>query len=189
MVEIFGDFLEDLPKQTEFLVLGFSPTSLSIQQRWRNNGLSADFLADYMMTFFPGEPSSKGISKQVEIKGTVSYIANELLENAMKYSDGNSNQPISLSLYLLNDKLIFLSTNSVVIDMLEKFQAFLAELTTCDPYELYIQKLENSAEDGQSGLGYLTLLNDYNASLGWKFKEMQVEPQIVTVTTMVQLPV
>ncbi|CAN1209836.1 ATP-binding protein [Tumidithrix helvetica PCC 7403] len=190
MVKVFGDFLENLPKQTEFLVLGFSPSSLPIQKRWRNNGLSADFLADYMTTFFPGEPTStKGISKQSEIKGVVSYIANELLENAMKYSDDNVEQPISLSLYLFNDKLIFLSANCVVLSMLDRFQAFLTELTTHDPYELYIQKVESIAEeDNQSGLGYLTLINDYGASLGWKFQEIQSEPKIVTVTTMVQLP-
>ncbi|MEE3718905.1 DUF6272 family protein [Tumidithrix elongata RA019] len=143
-----------------------------------------------MTTFFPGETNTKGISKQSEIKGTVSYIANELLENAMKYSDSSVEQPISLSLYLFNDKLIFLSTNCVVLSMLDKFKAFLTDLTNHDPYELYIQKLENSSEeDTHSGLGFLTLINDYSATLGWKFQEIQSEPKIVTVTTMVQLPV
>jgi hypothetical protein len=34
--------------QGEYLKIGFSPTSIPIQQRWRNNGLSANFLADYL---------------------------------------------------------------------------------------------------------------------------------------------
>ncbi len=88
MIEIFGDFSESKLNNEEFLIIGFSPTSIPIKQRWRNNGLSADFVADYLTTFFPvsdEDPSTR--ERQVEIKGAVSYIANELLENAMKYND------------------------------------------------------------------------------------------------------
>lgn len=50
--QTFGKFQENFESGREFLNLSFSPSSLSIQQRWRNNGLSADFVADYMTTFF-----------------------------------------------------------------------------------------------------------------------------------------
>ena len=32
--------------ECEYLTLAFSPTSAPLRSRWRNNGLSADFLAD-----------------------------------------------------------------------------------------------------------------------------------------------
>ncbi|HSF76291.1 MAG TPA: ATP-binding protein, partial [Microcoleus sp.] len=72
MTQIFGDFIEQ-PASQEYLIMGFSPSSVPLKQRWRNNGLSADFLADYLTTFFPGnqdDPST--IERQAEIKSAVS---------------------------------------------------------------------------------------------------------------------
>ena len=101
MTQIFGEYRENLPNDHEFLLLGFSPRSIPIQQRWRNNGLSADFIADYLTTFFPinGEESSTQ-AKQAELKSGVSYIANELLENSMKFHNQTSSHPIKLETYL-----------------------------------------------------------------------------------------
>ena len=42
-------------------------------------------------------------------------------------------------------------------------------------------------DDGSSKLGFLTMIVDYSAQLGWKFE--QLESEIVLVTTMVQLVV
>jgi hypothetical protein len=193
VTQIFGDFIDDLPPSQEYLIVGFSPSSVPLKQRWRNNGLSADFLADYFTTFFPSSQSDRTESdRQAEIKSAVSYIANELLENAIKFNDETSQYPISIHLQLHNDKLVFLTTNSISAEAAEKFQAFIQELMTSDPNELYIHQLEKSAEDESntiSGLGILTMINDYLAEIGWKFETVQKETEVITVTTMVQLAV
>jgi hypothetical protein len=193
VTQIFGDFIDDLPPSQEYLIVGFSPSSVPLKQRWRNNGLSADFLADYFTTFFPSSQSDRVASdRQAEIKSAVSYIANELLENAMKFNDETSQYPISIHLQLHNDRLVFLTTNSISAEAAEKFQAFIQELMTSDPNELYIHQLEKSAEDESntiSGLGILTMINDYLAEIGWKFETVQKETEVITVTTMVQLAV
>jgi hypothetical protein len=193
LTQIFGDFIDDLPPSQEYLIVGFSPSSVPLKQRWRNNGLSADFLADYFTTFFPSSQSDRDQSdRQAEIKSAVSYIANELLENAIKFNDETSQYPISIHLQLHNDKLVFLTTNSISAEAAEKLQAFIQELMTSDPNELYIHQLEKSAEDESntiSGLGILTMINDYLAEIGWKFETVQKETEVITVTTMVQLPV
>lgn len=194
MNNIFGEFVENLSAGEEYLLLKFSPTSFPLKQRWRNNGLSADFMADYLTTFFPGDESDPStVQRQNEIRSAVSYIANELLENAMKFSDEGVIEPISIQLHLLTDKVVFLTTNSIPTRMVERFQTYIHSLTTTDPAEMYIQQLEKQAEDetiiGSSGLGYLTMLNDYAAQLGWKFETLQTEPELVIVTTMVQLEV
>ena len=193
LTQIFGDFIDDLPPSQEYLIVGFSPSSVPLKQRWRNNGLSADFLADYFTTFFPSSQSDRAQSdRQAEIKSAVSYIANELLENAIKFNDETSQYPISIHLQLHNDKLVFLTTNSISAEAAEKFQAFIQELMTSDPNELYIHQLEKSAEDESntiSGLGILTMINDYLAEIGWKFETVQKETEVITVTTMVQLAV
>jgi Uncharacterized protein conserved in bacteria len=57
---------------------------------------------------------------------------------------------------------------------------------------MYIEKLEKNAADESStdsGLGLLTMLNDYSAKMGWKFETVQKDPEVIAVTTMVQLTV
>ncbi|MEG4083034.1 DUF6272 family protein [Microcoleus sp. POL10_C6] len=192
MTQIFGDFIEQ-PASQEYLIIGFSPSSVPLKQRWRNNGLSADFLADYLTTFFPGnqdEPST--IERQAEIKSAVSYIANELLENAMKFNDETSEYPIAIKLQLESDRVIFSVANSISPQAVDKFQAYIHQLLTSEPSELYIQRLEKNAADDNctnSGLGLLTMLTDYTAKLGWKFQTVHKDPEVIAVTTMVQLTV
>jgi hypothetical protein len=191
MTAIFGNFIEDLVSSQEYLIIGFSPSSTPLKQRWRNNGLSADFLADYISSFFPGsDEENNALEKRAEIRGAISYIANELLENAMKYNNENSSSPISIQLHLHQDRIILKITNSIYSDNIENFQAYLQEILESDPEELYIRQLEKNAMEGtHSGgkLGYLTMLNDYGAKLGWKFQQVEREPETTIVTTMVQL--
>jgi hypothetical protein len=193
MTQIFGDYNEGHPTSPEFLIIGFSPSSIPLQQRWRNNGLSADFMADYLMTFFLGDDDDPAsMQHQAEVKSAVGYIANELLENAMKFNHESSQRPISIQLQLHPHSLMFFTTNTIAPDQISKFQTYLTQLTSCDPEELYLEQLEKNAldeEGGGSGLGFLTMMNDYMAHLGWKFETLQTDPNITTVTTMVQLDV
>lgn len=191
--QVFGNFVENLPVSDESLVMRFSPSSVPLKQRWRNNGLSADFMADYMTTFFPGnERVTAAINKKEEIKGAVGYIANELLENAMKFNDEKSSYTISIQLHMNSDSIIFVTRNSIAQEAVESFILYIKELVTGDPEELYIRQLEENAEDvacSISKLGYLTMINDYGAKLGWKFETVHQELEVTTVTTMVQLTV
>jgi hypothetical protein len=193
MTQIFGDFSDDMPVGQEGLTIVFSPTSVPLKHRWRNNGLSADFMADYFATFFPGcEEASPTPNPQSEVKSAVSFIANELLENAMKFNDETSPYPISIRLQMNSQKLLFVASNSVNLEAARKFQSFIETLMNSDPNELYIHHLEKTSEDdndSDSGLGILTMINDYFAKIGWKFETVQANPDVITVTTMVQLTV
>ena len=155
--------------------------------------MSADFLADYLTTFFPGnEDDPSTIDRQAEIKSAVSYIANELLENAMKFNDETSEHPINIKLQLKSDGLIFSVANTIPPQDVGKFQAYIQQLLESDASELYIEQLEKNAADEictNSGLGLLTMLSDYTTQIGWKFQTVQKDPEVITVTTMVQLRV
>jgi hypothetical protein len=191
MAQILGDFSEHLPVSKEYMTIVLSPSSAPLKQRWHNNGLSADFMADYFATFFPrNQDSVSKINSKVEVKSAVSFIANELLENAMKFNDPAAEYPISITLQLHTDCLIFLASNSIKAEAVEHFQAFIQELMSEDPGELLIRQLEKNAKtddsDG-SGLGLLTMMNDYLAKVGWRFETVQVESEIAIVTTMVYL--
>lgn len=189
MAQVFGKFTEDFSDRSEFLVLGFSPSSLPIQLRWKTNGLSADFLGDYVKNFFPGDTSA-ALSKQTEVRSAVSFIANELLENAMKYSYKEAGQPVNLEVNLFSDRLIFLSKNSLHENAIANFQSFIQEITTGDISEMYINQVEKSAvndDTESSGLGYLTMIMDYETELGWKFEQAENNANVTIVTTIVEL--
>jgi len=191
MTQRFGNFIERQAGSGEYLKIGFSPHSIPLQQRWRNNGLSADFLADYLSTFFPGKDPDSA-ERQAEIKNAVSYLANELLENAMKFSYALSQHTVSIEMFLEADVISLYVTNNFDPSTLESFQAYIQRLLTEDPDELYMERLERNAEDDSeaaSGLGFLTMLNDYGATLAWEFNDFGESGDGITVTTMAQLTV
>ncbi len=191
--EIYGDFQEHLPNSDQFLVISFSPSSIPLKQRWRNNGLSADFVADYLTTFFPineNEPST--IERQKELKGAVSYIANELLENAMKFHDESIHSTIQFGIHLLNETVILFSKNCIASEDWPRFKTIIDDLVTCDAEDLYVAQMEKLAEEENStasGLGLITICCDYGAKLGWKIENNPQEIGILTVNTMVKLEV
>jgi len=183
MTRIFGDFIEQKDDHGEHLQIGFSPTSIPIQQRWRNNGLSADFLADYVSTFFPGDDRAAA-ERQAELKSAVSYVANELLENAMKFSYAPSQHAISIAMYLEADAVSFYVTNSIDPHAAASFQQAIERLLAEDIDSLYMEQLTHA-----DGLGYVTMLHDYGVSLAWKFAPSLQDPDVLTVTTMARLSV
>ena len=187
MVRVFGEFIERAGSGCEYLKIGFSPTAIPIQQRWRNNGLSADFIADYLVSFFPGEDRASTV-RQAEIKSAVSYIANELLENAMKFNYALLHRAISIEVYLEADAISLYVTNSIDPKAVAPFQHIIERLLTEDPDALYMERLTRNAEDG-SGLGLLTMINDYQARLAWKFTPLAPDIDLILVTTMVHVTV
>ncbi|MEM8719429.1 MAG: ATP-binding protein [Cyanobacteria bacterium P01_G01_bin.39] len=191
--QTLGDFIHNLPPCREYLILSFSPGSMSLRQRWRNNCLSADFLADYLSTFFLGSKEQQlDLAKQIEIKSAVSYIANELLENGMKYCVKTSLFPISIQIHLNPKFIVFQLTNSITILQTKDFQDHIKNLLKGDPSEMYLAQLEKNALEenhSSSNLGLLTMLHDYGAKLGWKFELLSAQPTEMAVTTMVQLAI
>jgi hypothetical protein len=170
MSSILGDFYEALPPTDEYLTLSFSLSANARQERWRNYGLSADFLGDYFATFFPGPSDGGGIARKDAVKATISYIANELIENAIKYSDRDLNHPVGITLYLYESSITCVVTNHASTTTVGTFQSFLTKLFQADLDTFYMQQLEASAERGtDSGLGLLTIALDYDCKLGWKF--------------------
>jgi len=196
MPQIFGDFVESFPRAQDSLELTFTPNSLPIKKRWRSNRLSANFMADYFSNFLQVDEDDPAQKRRIkESKGAVSYVANELLENAIKFNDRGTNFKIKFGIYFIEEAdmtAVLFATNSVSAEGLDKFQKFIQELLCSDPEKLYVKQIEKTAQEensGESGLGFLTMINDYSAKLGWKFEIVQKEPKMIAVTTMVLVPV
>lgn len=190
-VQTFGTFLDQIPASEEYLTLNFSPSSAPRKRRWSSYGLSADFLGDYFAAFFPGdEVSNSKINRRDTVKAAVSYIANELLENAVKYSDETANLPISITLYLYEQAIIFQVTNYATLSSVEKYRRFIQELVNSNPDELYTQQLEKTATGmGHSNMGLLTMINDYSAQFGWQFQSLINQTNVIRVSVMAHLEV
>lgn len=188
MTEDFGQMRELHPdRDSETLNLSFWPGRVPLRQRWRNNGLSADFLGDYVTTFFPLDDSTPASApRQAQIRGAVSFVANELLENAMKFHDAETPEPITIQLLLDAELITFHESNAIGRAATEEFKVFIERLRAADPGELYLQQLEhNAVSERSAGLGYLTMINDYGAELAWRFEPL--DGGACRVTTQVTL--
>jgi hypothetical protein len=187
-----GNFAAPLPNSKEYLTLYFSPTSAPRQERWRNYGLSADFLGDYFAAFFPGDevPNSK-INQRDTVKAAVSYIANELLENAIKFNSRTVQEPISIALYLHEHQILFQVVNYVDKKSSQNYQQFAQEILAADDIDqLYTQQLEKTAMGvGESKMGILTMMADYGARFAWKFQSLPQNSDIVQVDVLVYLDI
>jgi len=189
MPEIFGDFIQDLPEQEGYLVIGFLPNSLPLKKRWENNGLSADFIADYFKNFFVNK-REKSLNEEEEIEAdnlrdAVKYIANELLENAMKFQDETSRFVAKIEFSFYDDTLVFCVTNAINLQQKQDFEQFIKKLLSGDPDDLYFQTMRSNVQSFSSGLGLLSMICDYSAKLGWKFE--LTTPTTVVASTMVSL--
>ncbi|MBN9075788.1 MAG: ATP-binding protein [Rhizobiales bacterium 65-79] len=133
---------------------------------WHHCAATADFLGDFFALH-------RKTSQQTytETRHSIGYLVNELLENAVKFREPGD---IIIESALEGDRFEVRIRNSISLETARRFQALLAELTARDPGELLIARIEaNAADPGAdgSGLGLLTLMNDYGARLGWIFHD------------------
>jgi hypothetical protein len=191
MSETLGSY-QQRASECEYLTLAFSPTSAPLRSRWRNNGLSADFLGDYVTTFLPTDGGITALkNKQNEIKHTVTYIANELLENAMKYHQPDVEIPIRIHLELASDHITVSVSNGISVVQAGRYKEFVEHLQDGDAGDLLLRQQEESArssESAMSSLGLLTMISDYEAQLDWRFDIHPTQPESMTVTTSAVLP-
>jgi len=187
-IAVFGEYIE--PDQGSIigrLSLCFQSGSLNIDELWESSLLSASFLSTFWGKFFPEHGQDAEITRE-KMKDAVHYICSELLGNAVKFSY-NSEYMIEICLYLHESELRFYVSNSINPDDVEKFQFFIQRIISEDTQVLFLEQMEKSAaEDShESGIGYLTMINDYYVRLSWKFQN--IKPETASVTTLARLSV
>jgi len=151
-------------------------------QHWRRVSLSSDFLARYYSFYFPYREKAKGRISRETAENSISFVLNELIENTAKYS--NTPETGVRVRVLLQERTILLEVaNSVTEAMADDFLASMREVLAGNTEELYLRKLETNLEQARSdsGLGFLTLINDYQIGLGFKFEKTGVDVCRITV--------
>jgi hypothetical protein len=188
--QTLGTYREPSCERCEYLTLVFSPLSAPLRSRWRNNGLSADFLGDYVITFLPENSRVAAQGPRHQVGHAVKFIANELLENAMKYHERRVDIPIGIRLELTSQHITVSASNGIGFPQAESYKAFVEHMLQADTDDMLVKQLEDNSDNHtpiQSCLGLLTMINDYGAKLGWRFEVHPEYSEIVTVTTTVIL--
>ncbi|PVB62289.1 ATP-binding protein [Labrenzia sp. 011] len=130
---------------------------------WHHCGVTSDFIGEYF-----SRSCGEGIDA-VDARHSISYMINEILENAIKFRKGGD---IDLTGSLEAGKFEIRITNRIDAGTAETFQKHLIKLLEREPGELLLERIEENAlnpDSTGSGLGILTLMSDYEAELGWSF--------------------
>ena len=144
---------------------------------WKQAGATSEFLGEVLAT-----QSAKSGLDYSEARHAIIYLVNELLENAMKFSSPGD---VEVRCSLEDSTFELAVINRINPDLVSGFQVLLAELTTRDPGDLLIERIEANAADetsSASGLGILTLMNDYGVRMGWHFSDAPAGNAIVLRT-------
>ncbi|PWK66451.1 ATP-binding protein [Aminobacter sp. AP02] len=151
--------------------------------RWHHCATTSDFIADLFAL-----PFNVSRSDYREVRHSIGYLVNELIENAIKFREPGE---ILVEAAMDSDNFRVKVANVISTEAAAKFQALLTEITVGDPGDLLIQRIEVNAADPEasgSGLGLLTLMSDYGARLAWKFSPVD-DGRRVHVETFATLPV
>ena len=66
MIEVFGEFIEEFLPNSDSLELSFTSSSQANQRRWRNNRLSAHFVADYFANLLNFDENDLANEKRIK---------------------------------------------------------------------------------------------------------------------------
>ena len=184
-VTVLGNFKEQV-KESSLSDSTLMLNSADMSNNWRRVSLTADYLAKYYSYYFPYKEKALFTMSRSEAENTLSFVINELIENTAKYSN-TTKKNVTIKLSLEEKDLFFHISNYIAHDTAQEFIDICKEIFENNTEELYIKKLEENAETGKggSGLGYLTLINDYDIGLGFKFEKTQ--EKIIKVTVQAKM--
>ncbi len=132
---------------------------------WQHASETCEFLGDIFAL-----RHAKAGADYNDARHSIIYLVNELLENAIKFRVPGA---IRVDCSLKDGNFELTVSNDTAPDVANRFQSLIEEITSRDPGELLIERIEANAADENSsgsGLGLLTLMNDYGARLGWDFR-------------------
>jgi hypothetical protein len=121
--------------------------------QWARCGMTADYIADYLSYAFERRASARSI---------IATAANELLENAAKFSVDKREQ-VRIHGRLRGSDVQLEVENVTDEKHLAVLERGLAALHSGDPAALFAQRVESSE---RGGLGLIILAKDYGARLG-----------------------
>ena len=155
----------------------FNFLPLDIFDNWERAGTLSDFIAEYFGSYFENEASYN----------LISTIFNEFIENAVKFTRNNS-QPIQIVVKKRKNALLSRITNSIPSHRQSEFIGICQDLFTRDLDELFVEKIEDGADDmNKSGIGLILIKKDYQVKTSFDFYKDSRSMNNVAITFMMDL--
>ncbi|MCB1607573.1 MAG: hypothetical protein KDI71_11410 [Xanthomonadales bacterium] len=159
---------------------------IAIHKGWSRRWSYAGRLADYVAGYFKTELEATAGDHAADAAAFLTYAVNEMVENAVKFGQG---EEIQLRALLEGDQLLVSVSSCAPEDIAKRYQSVVEEIAAGDPLMLLMERVERNAAEGPSagsGLGLLSIMTDYGASLGWRFQQRD---EAVAISTMARLKI
>lgn len=161
-IETIGDFPVDDAASRRFLV---TLADASMCEWWKPLEAGAGTVDTAFGELLRGMAKVMSAKGNEEVPAALAYATNELMDNAIKFNQGGA---IDLTIGLGNSGIFCIVCNQVAIESLADLRSKFQQLILQDAGELLRKQLETEFSSGDSGIGYLTLIHDYDARLSWK---------------------
>jgi hypothetical protein len=192
MGKCYGKYLERIRSIADKNVLQLSLLPESMQFEWSFCGSLTDLIVKMYWLLADkrqiSDPTSIG---EANIKDSLNYIVNELLENAYKFRVPNSTIGVEIS--VLADDVYVQVTNEISGEQVAKLEAFINKISHSNKQRLLFDRLESesfvTASDGKSQIGLLTLICDHDATVGWLLEGKNDGSHAVNVCTQARLKI
>jgi hypothetical protein len=159
---VIGQYHSNFNQSGRELYLCISPGD--VYDSWRRCGMVSDFASHYM---------SMEYEEAKKVSNSLSFIVNELLENAVKYS-GDGNEKIYITLVGTEDhEIVCQVENGVNSDQYERLQRIAQQfLDREEVKQKYIRALtDDRMKEKESGIGLMTIVSYFNVQISMKLTE------------------
>ncbi len=181
MNESLGAYLP-LSNLDHEIALTYWPNRYALQ--WSQCGKIPDFVGNYLASI----ESERGSPTAKNVRVTVSYLLNELVENSVKFYLAGT---IGIRVGLHDGELVLVVMNQIAKNQKPGLVKQFSELIDSNPEELFIARMEateDPADKSSSNLGLLSMIMDYHAQLGWSFAPVDDSDERIWMHTMVRVP-
>ena len=148
---------------------------------WNSCSLTSNKISSLYLDKFPN---------QTKIANLISHIFNELIENAVKYSDEKENE-IKLQCIPSNSKIELEAYNITNIHFAERFDKYIKETMHENLEEVFYKYLLNAAEstNTDSGIGLLLIRKDFNANASFKIMPNNNNAELFDIYVKIELAI
>ena len=181
MSAFLGEYLS-LPQLENEIALTYWPYRYPLQ--WSQGGKIPEFVANYLASI----EAERGSPASSDVKVTVSYLLNELVENSVKFYLSGT---IRIRVGMYEDEIVLVVINQIATEQKPNLVHQFSELLKSDPEAIFIARMEavdGPSERGSSNIGLLSMIMDYQAKLGWNFVQVADNEKRFWMHTMVRVP-
>ncbi len=150
---------------------------------WQQGPRLTDYVCRYSLSLLEERIAP---TQQQELAAGLNFALSELLENVAKFASDDS---VDIRVDGSGAELVLSVENALDARAALGFAERAEEIANGDPLTMMLEQVEAQAEQPEvsgSGLGLLTMINDYDARVGWCFQRSEDNAQTWRVAIVVR---